>query len=83
MALLSGAAVYPLLIILIPLFEPVTLGRPVWVAVLPVVAVAVPMMTWVVMPLLNRVLARWLEPARAADVRPRRGLPSHDARARG
>ena len=60
MAIVTSIAIYPLLVVLIPLFRPLTSGRPTWIAVIPVLLVAVPLMTWVAIPLLTWLLRDWL-----------------------
>jgi antibiotic biosynthesis monooxygenase (ABM) superfamily enzyme len=62
MAIVTSIAIYPLLVVLIPLFRPVTSGQPNSIAVIPVILVAVPIMTWVMMPLLTWLLGSWLVP---------------------
>ena len=62
MAIVTSIAIYPLLVVLIPLFRPVTSGQPNSIAVIPVILVAVPLMTWVMVPLLTWLLRNWLVP---------------------
>ncbi len=73
MALLITLAIYPLLLIVIPLLgwllgdfpylaAPVTLSIEFFTRTLTNVAVVVPLMTWLAMPQLTRLFRRWLYP---------------------
>jgi hypothetical protein len=73
MALLITLAIYPLLLIVIPLLgwllgdfsylaAPVTLSIEFFTRTLTNIAVVVPLMTWLAMPQLTRLFRRWLYP---------------------
>jgi antibiotic biosynthesis monooxygenase (ABM) superfamily enzyme len=60
MAVVTFAALYPLLLALITLLRPVIGGRPVPLTLLVTLGLTVPLMTWLVMPLLTVRLGAWL-----------------------
>jgi antibiotic biosynthesis monooxygenase (ABM) superfamily enzyme len=60
MAIVTSIAIYTLLVVLIPLFRPVTSGQPNSIAVIPVIVVAVPDVGKI--PLLTWLLREWLAP---------------------
>jgi uncharacterized protein len=73
MALLITLAIYPLLLILIPIFgallgdfpylaAPISLGPEFFTGTLVNVVVLVPLMTWFAMPQLTKLFRRWLYP---------------------
>ncbi|WP_084050962.1 antibiotic biosynthesis monooxygenase [Deinococcus hopiensis] len=56
--------VYPLILIFNLLFAPFTKGWPWWLAILSTTIPATLFLNWPVLPLLSRLLRRWLYPAR-------------------
>lgn len=60
MALVTGGIVFLLLITLIPQIRELTAGLPIWVSTLLGVAIMVLLMTYVIMPLVTRLLKPWL-----------------------
>jgi len=67
MALLTALGVYPMLLALGFLLDPVVGGEPVAVRLAVSLMVGIPLMTWVIMPGLSRLFFGWLYPE------PRRG----------
>ena len=63
MALVSISAIYPLILFLQPALAPLVRGAPKWLAILIEMSVITPLMTWVVLPMLIRLLKTWLYPA--------------------
>ena len=62
MAIVSTIAIYPLILFIQPALEPLVGGAPRWLAILMAMAVITPLMTWVALPLLIRLLKPWLYP---------------------
>jgi antibiotic biosynthesis monooxygenase (ABM) superfamily enzyme len=60
MAVVTFVALYPLLLALITVLRPVTRGWPVPLPLLVTLGLTVPLMTWLVMPLLTVRLGPWL-----------------------
>lgn len=61
-AVLVLLAIYPMIIFLPGLLEPILKMFPEWLGRLFSVMLAVTLMTWIVMPVLNRLFKKWLEP---------------------
>jgi antibiotic biosynthesis monooxygenase (ABM) superfamily enzyme len=75
-AVITGVGLYPLVVLLFPLLASLTEGLPGWLSHLVTVSVAIPLMTWVMMPALAVLFRRWLDPAAAP------GLGGEDERHR-
>jgi hypothetical protein len=66
MALVTWIAIVPLITAIVAATGPLLEGLP-WVLRLAITtALAIPLMTWVVMPRVTRLLRRWLYPGHAA-----------------
>jgi antibiotic biosynthesis monooxygenase (ABM) superfamily enzyme len=63
MALLTWITIFPLITGIVVAAEPLLAGLPVVVRLGITTAVAVPVMTWVVMPRVTRLFRAWLYPA--------------------
>jgi antibiotic biosynthesis monooxygenase (ABM) superfamily enzyme len=64
MALLTWIAIFPLITALVVALGPLLEGLPLVARLGITTAIAVPLMTWVVMPRVTRLLRRWLYPGR-------------------
>jgi uncharacterized protein len=64
MALVTWAAIFPLLTLVVVATAPLVGGWPLVARLAVTTAVTVPLMTWVVMPRMTRLLHRWLYPDR-------------------
>jgi antibiotic biosynthesis monooxygenase (ABM) superfamily enzyme len=64
-AVITGVGLYPLVVLLFPLLASLTEGLPGWLSHLVTVGVAIPLMTWVIVPALAVLFRRWLHPAGA------------------
>jgi uncharacterized protein len=62
MAVVTFTAIYPLALIINVLLAPHTAGWPVFLRPIALTGILVPLMTWIVMPRLTRLLRRWLYP---------------------
>lgn len=62
MAILTAMGLYPLVLWLFPYLAMLTAGLAPWLGKLLTVLLAVPLMSWGVMPLLMRVFHAWLFP---------------------
>ncbi len=60
MALITSLAIYPLILLLPEALSPVIAGAPPWLANLASVAVAIPLMTWLVMPGMTQLFRGFL-----------------------
>ena len=67
MAIAVYGALLPLAVLLVPLLEQAFDGLPPWLDVPLVTAVVVVVMSYVAMPVVTRVLSRWLFPPRGPD----------------
>lgn len=59
-AILTWLAIYPALTVTLALLTPSMEGWPLWLRTLLVTALLVPLLTWVLLPLLTRLLRGWL-----------------------
>jgi hypothetical protein len=64
MALVTWAAIFPLITGVVVATAPLVGGLPLVARLAVTTAVTVPLMTWVVMPRVTRLLHRWLYPDR-------------------
>jgi antibiotic biosynthesis monooxygenase (ABM) superfamily enzyme len=64
MALLTWITIFPLITALVVALGPLLEGFPLVPRLGITTAIAVPLMTWVVMPRVTRLLRRWLYPGR-------------------
>ena len=62
MALLTWITIFPLITLIVTVIGPLLEGLPLAVRLGITTAIAVPLMTWVVMPRVTRLLRRWLFP---------------------
>ena len=62
MAIASIIAIYPLILFIQPAVAPLVRGTPRWLAILIEMLLITPLMTWVVLPLVIRLLKAWLYP---------------------
>lgn len=60
MMIASGLAIYPLILFIPPLLEPLTQGLPHWLSGLATVVTITPMATFVTLPIVTWILQRWL-----------------------
>jgi antibiotic biosynthesis monooxygenase (ABM) superfamily enzyme len=75
MALVTWVTIFPLITLVVVASAPLLGGLPLVVRLAVTTGVTVPLMTWVVMPRVTRLLHRWLYPDRRqgpADSQPRR-----------
>lgn len=63
MAIASAIAIYPLILFVQPVLAPLMRGAPRWLAVLMQMALITPLMTWIVLPTVIRLLKTWLYPS--------------------
>lgn len=61
-AVLVFVAIYPMILFLPGLLEPIMKIFPAWLGRLFSLMIAVVLMTWIVMPVLTRLFEKWLEP---------------------
>lgn len=66
MAIVSILAIYPLILFVQPVIAPLVRGAPRWLAILTEMTAISPLMTWVVLPLVIRLLKTWLYPEGSA-----------------
>jgi antibiotic biosynthesis monooxygenase (ABM) superfamily enzyme len=64
MALVTWAAIFPVITVIVVVSAPLVGSLPLVVRLAVTTGVAVPLMTWVVMPRVTRLLHRWLYPDR-------------------
>jgi antibiotic biosynthesis monooxygenase (ABM) superfamily enzyme len=69
MALVTWLTIFPLITAIVAVTGPMLKGLPLAVRLAITTAIAVPLMTWVVMPRVTRLLRRWLYPDHAAAAR--------------
>lgn len=62
MAIVSMMALYPLILLIQPALAPLSRGAPRWLATLMTMFVITPLMTWLALPLIIRLLRPWLYP---------------------
>jgi uncharacterized protein len=62
MALLTWVTIFPLITVLVVALEPLVEGLPLALRLGITTALAVPLMTWVLMPRVTRLLRGWLYP---------------------
>lgn len=62
MAFVSVIAIYPLILFVQPAVAPLVRGAPRWLAILVEMSTITPLMTWVVLPAVIRLLKTWLYP---------------------
>jgi antibiotic biosynthesis monooxygenase (ABM) superfamily enzyme len=67
MALLTWITIFPLITVIVAVTGPLLEGLPLVVRLGITTAIAVPLMTWVVMPRVTRLLHRWLFPEKGHD----------------
>jgi uncharacterized protein len=67
MAIVTWVTIFPLITLIVVALAPLIGGLPVVVRLAVTTAVAVPLMTWVIMPRMTRLLHRWLYPHRQDD----------------
>ena len=60
MLIASGLAIYPLILVLPPLLEPITARLPHWLGGLATVLAITPLATFVTLPTVTWLLQRWL-----------------------
>ena len=63
MAILTATGLYPLVLWLFPYLATLTADLAPWLGKLLTVLLAVPLMSWGVLPLLTRIFRNWLYPA--------------------
>jgi antibiotic biosynthesis monooxygenase (ABM) superfamily enzyme len=63
MALLTWITIFPLITVIVAITGPLLVGLPQAVRLGITTALTVPLMTWVAMPRVTRLLRRWLYPA--------------------
>jgi len=63
MAIVSIMAIYPLIMLVQPLIGPFVRGFPRWLTILIEMTLMSPIMTWILLPLLMRLMKTWLYPA--------------------
>jgi antibiotic biosynthesis monooxygenase (ABM) superfamily enzyme len=63
-AIVSALAIYPLISFIPGLLAPLTRSLPMWLANLVTIVLIMPLVTWVVMPLMTRLFRPWLYPAK-------------------
>lgn len=66
MAILTGAIIYPFILTMPAMLSPLVGNAPQWLASLANVVVMIPLMTWLIMPRITKLLRNWLY----ADVSP-------------
>jgi antibiotic biosynthesis monooxygenase (ABM) superfamily enzyme len=77
MALLTWVTIFPLITLVVVVLGPLLKGLDLVPSLALTTAVTVPIMTWLAMPLVTRVLRRWLHPDRERrERRSRRMEPS-------
>lgn len=69
----SAVAIYPMILTVPKVLGPFTAGLPVWLSAAITVAVLIPLMTWVVAPLVARFFRPWLYPSASARTTTRGG----------
>jgi antibiotic biosynthesis monooxygenase (ABM) superfamily enzyme len=70
LAVINWLAIFPLITLILWLSRPLMAGFPLWTTTLVVTLVLVPLMTFLVMPLMLRIFARWLAPRTTTSPRP-------------